>query len=690
VSRGALEDRLCDGVFAALALWTLAAHACVLAGGSLDTLLALGGGSLAAAAALAALRARRRTEAPAVDGPARSRERQTGWSGPSFASRAVCVTAALLAAGFAVAQQLYVFWGLSLAIGVATGLRELRQVPRFPSPRRSRAERGFLLALSLVCVVVVGLAHRPDPDDAYYLNLAVAAADHPGAPLLAGDTLHGVEGVPLTLPIYRVHSIELLGAAVARVTGLEVLTIAHLFLPALFAVLVPVVLARLARKLVPDRWLVATAIALLYLLTAAENGPSFANFAFVRLHQGKAAMLMVAIPLLSSCAMEYARRPSRATWARLAGVQVAAVGLSATALWLAPVVAGLSLATALPLSAWRRGAAGLGASAYVLAVALAMRSETTRTFAQATVGTPELLQRPEALASMAFRSVFGWGPLAYAAMLPWLAGWAFAGTSLLRRMYAFFGLALSLLFWNPFWADWIAAHVTSPPTYWRVMWLLPLPLWVGIVLSAPLRWRQGPRAAGVATCLLATTVALGLGPTYQALSVDNGVSLRAPGWKVPVPAFEAARTLRDRLAPGVRVLAPGAVATWVPTLSDHPYPLLVRPLYTPILEHALSAEALEERRALTAWVEGRVRPPHAERRLADAIRRIPIAGVALTREAAGDAALLATLREGGLAPALRNDEFEVWIRVVAEGADTGSRPAPAAAATAPAKDPVVD
>ena len=104
------------------------------------------------------------------------------------------------------------------------------------------------------------------------MNLAVTAADHPAQPLLAHDSLHGVAGIEMSLPVYRVHSLELLVAGLSRLTGRPVLDVAHLWLPALAALLIPLAYARLFRLLIPERWLWAVGIAVAYLLYA--NGGS--------------------------------------------------------------------------------------------------------------------------------------------------------------------------------------------------------------------------------------------------------------------------------------------------------------------------------------------------------------------------------------------------------------------------------
>ena len=65
---------------------------------------------------------------------------------------------------------------------------------------RRRVEPGLEMLLWLLAaagVVLTLISHRPDADDAFYVNVAVAAADAPGRALLSVDTMHGIPGLPL-------------------------------------------------------------------------------------------------------------------------------------------------------------------------------------------------------------------------------------------------------------------------------------------------------------------------------------------------------------------------------------------------------------------------------------------------------------------------------------------------------------
>ena len=112
-------------------------------------------------------------------------------------------------------SPLPLWWAAVAILGAASALALLRDAPSAPPAARGRGLESALWGLAVACAVLALVSHRVDLDDAFYLNLAVAAADAPGAPLLTGDTLHGIAGLPMHLPVYRLHSYEVWNGALA-------------------------------------------------------------------------------------------------------------------------------------------------------------------------------------------------------------------------------------------------------------------------------------------------------------------------------------------------------------------------------------------------------------------------------------------------------------------------------------------
>jgi hypothetical protein len=174
----------------------------------------------------------------------------------------------------------------------------------------SRFERSALLALCALAALLTSGAVRADPDDGYFLNIATAALEYPGIALQSFDALHrsGLPPVEQTLHLSQVY--EILVALLSSVSGLSVKVLYYLVLPPLWAVL-----ATLANWLVvrcflrPREAIWGTALFILVLVFWGDGRQSFGNFGFVRLYQGKAIYLMVALPLIVHAALRYRQRP---------------------------------------------------------------------------------------------------------------------------------------------------------------------------------------------------------------------------------------------------------------------------------------------------------------------------------------------------------------------------------------------
>ncbi|MCZ6464058.1 MAG: DUF6077 domain-containing protein, partial [Proteobacteria bacterium] len=619
--------RITNGFLIVFALWTVLANATVLFGGNLRQLSLAGAGSagvaLLAAGTVVALR---RQRGRAADEPALLPVQGDSDEPPPVVARiAVAVAAAAVVVAAAVLEEVAIYCAGALLLCAALAVREgVRGLARVQPPVESRTLDGALFLLGLACAAFALTVHRPDADDAFYLNLAVSAVDDPSLRLIHWDTIHGVAGVPIPLLVYKVHSLELLEAVVAWATGLPVLSVAHVMVPAVAAVGVPLAFARLARLLVPGRWIWAVAGAILFFVCIGAPHQGYGNFGLVRLHQGKAIMLSVVLPLVAATALEFGLAPSRARWLRLAAAQIAALGLSASSLWAAPLVAGLCLASTVSFRAGAVArslgtvAAGLAASSYLVVVAVVLAVPTIAAFAVALPSEWEINSDP----AFVLGNVLGDGALGWISLWIAAAGWSLATSSLLRRFAVVLPLGF-LLLWNPLTSDWVASYITGVPTYWRIFWLLPLPFLVGAALTAPLELAHHP-ALRFGIPAVAAVLMFAWAPPIPSWSSQNFVHVGAPQWKLP-PAVRGATLEIARRAPsGAYVLAPPAVARWIPTLHEHPTPLVVRHLYLTRLRGHLSPEEYQRRSDLAYLVSAQQRLPGGGELLARAIEEYPL------------------------------------------------------------------
>lgn len=292
-----LSDRICDWVCFAFALWTLCCHVVVALGGTLPALILLYAAvCCTAAAAVLIVRNKCTTISRLTEPPASLPAKHDH----SFAIFQICglVVCCLGALAFARHGNALVLWfWIAALLSVATAVFVCGKEPFFrPALHRPSLEIA-LWALSLFCVALTLVAHRWSADDAFYVNLAVAAVDFPERPLLRYDSLHGIEGLPLHMPAYRVQSYELWNGALSYLSGIPAIYCFHWISAATAALLVPLAHAKLFRLLTPRQWPWATAILVLVLISAGETHRWYGSFAFVRMWHGNAIFISVFLPL---------------------------------------------------------------------------------------------------------------------------------------------------------------------------------------------------------------------------------------------------------------------------------------------------------------------------------------------------------------------------------------------------------
>ncbi len=501
---------------------------------------------------------------------------------------------------YAVNGSLATFWLISLMVLL---LGWTLPVSSMRSSSLSAPGFGSELALFGLCafaVIITLVSHRPDNDDAGYVALAVSVADDPDGPLLARDMVYGLPYEYPLLKVYRAQTLEVLEGTLAYLTGLHALDVAHLIIPAIAAFLIPLAYGRLLRLLIPTRWIWGVTIALLFLLLVADTHRSYGNFGFVRLHQGKAIFLSVLVPLLISHGLQFGRAPSARHGVQLALTQIASVGMTVSALWIAPLVSGLAVASGVAdrNRLLRTVLLGTSTSGYILLLGLWLSRQALGSTDSSTSHTSS------ELAVESLQLVLGQGWFVPVILLVVIAAWLVSQTPIQRRFMTVFPLGF-LALWSPYWAKWLAENLTHPSLHWRVFWVLPVPALLAVGLTAPIE----SRAIGWAPAWLRITASLALaitlfyfGSNVHVLSSENRVWLGAPTWKVPRDAFSAACAMTELVPRDAFVLGPPEVETWITTLHDHPVSLLVRDQYLAQIGPYLGDEESERRRQLVQLV----------------------------------------------------------------------------------------
>ncbi len=669
IARAPLSSRLCDGVCIGGALWTLACHFTVVTSGNLYGLMVtatvLGIGGIAGWIILG-----RRTEKGSTASASASEESSDANRNVTSKLRiATAMAGVVIAAAYGLTGDIRQGWWLLAPWLMFALWQNWSAYDRPEAALASKTAEAALWFLALLTVAVTLVAHRPNIDDSYYLALATGAADHPQKPIYGFDPMFGTEFTAMRPPYYRVLSMELLAASVSWLTSLPAIFLMHFVFASCAALLVPLAAARLLRLLSPRYWLWCTVALMAFLLMDGDAPTSYGNMSLVRMQQGKSMMLMVALPLTVAYCLELMRRGTAKAWLLLAASVIFGLGCSPTAMILLPAVSGLTL-----LAAWRptrvatvRLLAGVATSIYpvgVVLIVLALASQLPvvednwrESAGQAT--------NYAYLMNYMYRQVFGASWLGVFVLWIIADGWAFFETAIARRVAIVLSLGCLLVFFNP-WMSMVAAeHPSLIATYWRVLWIIPVPAMVAMFLTsgqsflgskATLAERTGVFAAALVVFFVALS-------GRSVLSDANGTEVKTPGLKVD-ERYAVAKRLCEIANEPEQIIAPEGVAGWVTTFHHHPFPLAARIRYLRAYGAYVTREEMLERYYLQGYVSGERRPEPSDLFFRNCLQEYSqLKAVCLANDIEWLPEAEEILRESGFEPADTPGPYTIWQRI---------------------------
>jgi hypothetical protein len=394
----------------------------------------------------------------------------------------------------------------------------------------------------------------------------------PDAPM--DGTIHEIASAPtLALPLaaatYYPTDYEFAQASVAFESGVSFLTIYYVLAPWLATVIAITALLLIVRCLGASLQATAYAGVLLVplILLLGEAHRSYGNLSLARAFQSKFAFMLFGLPVFVSLSLTFFRRRDAASWLCLLVATVALSGMTTSALVMLPMLAVLLLAAWFATGEYRAGWMRLSAMYGLTQLPTCLLALDYRRYAVAYVGFGSPL-------NAGFPQTFSgqFGLLGQGAAAP--ISVAFFAAALLVCLskpkrngfvlwWALLGVALYL---NPAVAPWLMRHVTSENIYWRLFYMLPFPLVMGIALAQVIdgfliRWAG--RWEGVAALLLCW-ICVVISPT-SVLRKGNGARVGLPGPTLDSAASDALAIAK--VAPGGVVLAPMAVAQDMAILS---------------------------------------------------------------------------------------------------------------------------
>lgn len=543
----------------------------------------------------------------------------TAYSASLIPASFICVGAIT----FYATKNFSVFWFLALT-GIALGLWKTQALrpegtATGGNSSPSQLDTFAFFALLLLAVSITLLVQRPDADDANFLNLSVGILYDP-RPILTWDTMIESQNQVIHLPTYRVESLPILFAAMARLTGLPVIWIAHVFWPSFAAGMLVAVYALFARTMTPTRWFFVAALSLTWLLLNSSAHSSHGNFGLVRLQQGKGFAYSILVPVIYIFAIHFYRSRSLGTWLLIFGTQVSMIGMTANGIFLAPLTIFLAMTSLLVVGPFDLRGYLLGGCAGLWPVAMGVVIiATTGAFPSEHTETTPIFKD-------AVR-IFGANAYGLFALIIGFSLWTFTKA---RSLRLFFGAALLfvLLFaFNPLLSSFMAKHVTGNLNF-RLLYSIPFPLFVGTSLAflLPSAWQK----TSIIYIAVIGALLLGVLSPVSTLRSWNGTNFAPFGLKVVPEDYEIATSIAGETDSNSITLAPERIAVWLSS-SEPPRRLIaVRQLYMAHYRHTMPLSDVELRSALLSYISGETRPENPKNALDVAVSKFHLNTIVLS------------------------------------------------------------
>jgi len=426
--------------------------------------------------------------------------------------------------------------------------------------------REVIVLAGIVCAggLLAPLCYRPDMDDAAYVPNVVHYLAYPDEPMGFGvhcvDT--GTDDKCTSYFWYTSMPFEYMQGIVAYFLSVHFLSVYYLLAPALFGLMIPLVwfyvLSRFSFSTMAS--IVGAAFICLSLLLVGEQHRSFGNLAFNRIFQGKAVLLSLGIPLFSALTIDYFRAPTMRRWVYVFATSVAMVGATACSVVLLTLLS-VSLAAACSISYVSKMGAALfrattyfGSMLYVAGYAISILIANIVPF-----GVEGVVNRGWPTTFLPHACHVLGGPVVCILMTLGTAGALIFLRGRERRFLVTWIVSCILLYLNPLVCGILIQYVTSPNIYWRLFYLYPFPLVLGLCAAhLASRWDIGRARRGnlIAVLIVIILIILHFLGFSSSVFYRSKTEIRGFTYKIDPMELDMARRVAGIAPPGTMLATP--------------------------------------------------------------------------------------------------------------------------------------
>jgi MFS family permease len=591
---GVALDFVSDWAILCFASWTLIAYLGMITGARVDLLTPLWLLTTPFLAGLLLLPRMRRNRAAAEPGPsespaARATERPEGRELRLFVLALVAgLVAAALAAWPGNLPWAVIWIPALIAAGSAVLADKLRsRAPAIAAGTTGWAADVFAGGVGVLFAAMSLLVVRGNADDAFYVNRATAVRQLDHIPVLDVIFTHeqvaraGGAGLPN-------DSYSALQGAIARLIGVQAPTVSYFLFPPVFTFLAAWAMWRLVRSWAPRYAWICFAFGSVFWIWSSQAPLTSGSYFLSRIWQGKVAFVSWIVPTLYVYLTRWVGKRDALTAVLLLAAGLGSIGLTGSATFVVPLII---LAVAIPLLArleWPKLPVPLATAAipFGIGIFLLLKYPLSASIGAGTL-FPQAWFYHQVVGSALVGTVAAFGLWA----APWIAR---AGPP--QRVATGLVVVFAVLI-APGVLELLSDVSGLTSTLRRVLWIVPFPALVGLIVAMPVLLRFG-KLVPIAATVAASVLLVAFGTPLWVNLYGTSTLHYPPRWHVL--RADTARAILDRYDGDKPILAEKTIMLALSIVTAEPKAVNARTHY---LENTrLSPEQMDSRIVLTEFI----------------------------------------------------------------------------------------